>query len=232
MADDTLELLNACQLGCVKPNPRQYFGEIPAFPDVEVWFQRASDVVRKLATGDLDLGIVGSDMVAELVCEDGGLVVVHDALGFGRCRLALGVPVGGPFADVRTLDDLRGMAWSSSRPMRVVTGYTNIARRCAAARLEQRLQRCCLARRARLHRERLVRPRCRFFRDEGFEDVVLLSADGALEAAPAMGAADIILDLVSTGVTLRENNLKTLQGGNILEACARDSALAARDLVC
>jgi hypothetical protein len=30
--------------------------------------------------------------------------------------------------------------------------------------------------------------------------VVLLSADGALEAAPAMGSADIILDLVSTGM--------------------------------
>ena len=36
----------------------------------------------------------------------------------------------------------------------------------------------------------------RFFRDNGFEHVVLLSADGALEAAPAMGSADIILDLV------------------------------------
>jgi ATP phosphoribosyltransferase len=29
--------------------------------------------------------------------------------------------------------------------------------------------------------------------------VALLTADGALEAAPAMGCADIILDLVSTG---------------------------------
>ena len=45
----------------------------------------------------------------------------------------------------------------------------------------------------------------------------LLSADGALEAAPAMGAADIILDLVSTGVTLRENNLKMIADGDIME---------------
>ena len=41
---------------------------------------------------------------------------------------------------------------------------------------------------------------------------------GALEAAPAMGSADIILDLVSTGVTLRENNLKQLEGGMIMES--------------
>jgi ATP phosphoribosyltransferase len=27
-----------------------------------VWFQRASDVVRKLRLGDIDLGIVGYDM--------------------------------------------------------------------------------------------------------------------------------------------------------------------------
>lgn len=61
-------------------------------------------------------------------------------------------------------------------------------------------------------------PSCRrFFDKAGFEHVLLLSADGALEAAPAMGAADIILDLVSTGVTLRENNLKTVKGGEIMD---------------
>jgi ATP phosphoribosyltransferase len=32
--------------------------------------------------------------------------------------------------------------------------------------------------------------------------VALLAADGALEAAPAMGTADIILDLVSTGAAV------------------------------
>jgi ATP phosphoribosyltransferase len=31
-------------------------------PGLEVWFQRASDVVRKLRLGDIDLGIVGTDM--------------------------------------------------------------------------------------------------------------------------------------------------------------------------
>lgn len=52
-----------------------------------------------------------------------------------------------------------------------------------------------------------------FFDSLGFKNVIMLSADGALEAAPAMGSADIILDLVSTGVTLRENNLKEIDGG-------------------
>lgn len=39
----------------------------------------------------------------------------------------------------------------------------------------------------------------RFFAEHNFKHVALLTADGALEAAPAMGCADIILDLVSTG---------------------------------
>ena len=32
---------------------------------MEVWFQRASDVMRKLRTGDVDVGIVGYDMFVE-----------------------------------------------------------------------------------------------------------------------------------------------------------------------
>jgi len=44
----------------------------------------------------------------------------------------------------------------------------------------------------------------RFFEKAGMKSVALLSADGALEAAPAMGSADIILDLVSTGVFKHE----------------------------
>lgn len=32
---------------------------------MEVWFQRASDVVRKIKTGDVDMGIVGYDMLRE-----------------------------------------------------------------------------------------------------------------------------------------------------------------------
>lgn len=97
---------------------------------MEVWFQRASDVVRKLRTCDLDLGIVGMDMFAEFAAEDEDLVVVHDELNFGHCKLALGIPVGGNFADVTSLDALKSMGWSETRPLRVVTGYTNIASRC------------------------------------------------------------------------------------------------------
>lgn len=130
MAEETLDLLKTCQLKCVKPNPRQYFGQIPQFPEMEVWFQRASDVVRKLRTCDLDMGIVGMDMFAEFAAEDKDLVVVHDSLAFGHCKLALGIPNGGEYTNINTLAELKGMGWSETRPLRVVTAYINIAERC------------------------------------------------------------------------------------------------------
>jgi ATP phosphoribosyltransferase len=110
--------------------------------------------------------------------------VVHDALGFGHCHLAVAVPQG--WDSVASLDDLRALGWSAARPLRVVTGYTHIA--------------------------------ASFFAAAGFEHVQLSTADGALEAAPAMGSADVILDLVSSGTTLRENNLKQIDGGRVLDS--------------
>ena len=113
-----------------KINPRQYVAKIPQIPGIEVWFQRASDVVRKVRSGDLDLGIVGTDMFLELADGDPDVLVLHDALDFGQCKLALGVPMGGKFASIDTLEQLRDMpCWTAETPLRVVTGYNNIAER-------------------------------------------------------------------------------------------------------
>ena len=76
-------------------------------PGLEVWFQRASDVVRKLMYGDVDLGIVGYDMFDEIANGDSGLIVLHDALGFGKCHLGLGIPTGGKWVDINSIDELR-----------------------------------------------------------------------------------------------------------------------------
>lgn len=60
-----------------------------------------------------------------------------------------------------------------------------------------------------------------FLYDHGVNYFSLLESSGALEAAPALGSADLIADITSSGVTLRENRLKTVAGGTILhsEAC-------------
>jgi ATP phosphoribosyltransferase len=49
--------------------------------------------------------------------------VCHEALGFGQCKLALGIPMTGKFANISSLQQLRDMPdWSSETPLRVVTG--------------------------------------------------------------------------------------------------------------
>ncbi len=60
----------------------------------------------------------------------------------------------------------------------------------------------------------------------------LVNVEGTLEIAPAIGFADIIADLVSSGVTLRDNQLRPLTDGQILasQACliANRNALQTR----
>lgn len=60
-----------------------------------------------------------------------------------------------------------------------------------------------------------------FLYEHGVNYFSIVPSEGALEAAPALGYAEVIADLTSSGVTLRENRLKTVAGGTILssEAC-------------
>lgn len=58
----------------------------------------------------------------------------------------------------------------------------------------------------------------KFFESYTSLKFVLIQAEGALEIAPIVGYADLIVDLVSTGTTLRDNRLKILSDGQILQA--------------
>ncbi|KAJ8529774.1 hypothetical protein K7X08_036609 [Anisodus acutangulus] len=189
MASDTLDLLKDCQLSVRQVNPRQYVAEIPQISNLEVWFQRPKDIVRKLVSGDLDLGIVGLDTVYEYGQGDEDLIIVHDALDYGDCRLSLAIPKYGIFENVNSMKELAEMPqWTPERPLRVATGFTYMGPK--------------------------------FMKENGLKHVTFSTADGALEAAPAMGIADAIVDLVSSGTTLRENNLKEIEGGVIVQSQA------------
>ncbi|KAG1354773.1 ATP phosphoribosyltransferase, chloroplastic [Cocos nucifera] len=189
MADETLSLLKNCQLSVRQVNPRQYVADIPQLSNLEVWFQRPKDIVRKLRSGDLDIGIVGFDTVSEYGQGNEDLVVVHDALEYGACRLSLAIPRYGIFENINSVHELAQMPqWTAERPLRIVTGFSYVGPK--------------------------------FLKEKGLDHVSFSTADGALEAAPAMGIADAIIDLVSSGTTLRENDLKEIEGGIVLESQA------------
>jgi len=61
----------------------------------------------------------------------------------------------------------------------------------------------------------------KFLLANGVNFVTLIPSSGTLEISPAMGSADIITDISSTGTTMRANRLKTIHGGTVVssEAC-------------
>jgi len=71
-----------------------------------------------------------------------------------------------------------------------------------------------------------------FFKQHGLDDVQFIAAEGTLEIAPTIGYTDFIVDLVSSGVTLRDNHLRIIEDGQILnsQAClvANRAALQSR----
>lgn len=71
-----------------------------------------------------------------------------------------------------------------------------------------------------------------FLNDAGLNQFRMVSAEGALESAPVTGYADLIADIISTGITMRENRLRQLEGGTILNSQAiligNRAALASR----
>lgn len=188
LADPTLRFLRDCGLHIHKPNPRQYTGSLPAIQGFDVLFQRARDVVYKVADGTVHLGIAGYDTVREQ--QHDNVVLIHKGLGYGHCKLTIAVPE--TWVDVQGIGDLAEVALDfrqqKQRNIRVATTFSQLTRS--------------------------------FFHSQGIHHFTLVKAEGAIEAAPTLGYADIIVDLVQTGTTLRENHLKVIEDGTIVESQA------------
>jgi len=180
LAEESLSFLAACGLSVYKPNPRQYEAVIPALPGLTVLFQRPGDIVVSVRDGSVDFGITGIDVIEERRGENGALLVLHDALGFGACALTLAIPES--WEEVQSVGDLARQSGLLGRPLRVATKYPNLVG-------------------------------C-FLQKRGISNT-LISAEGTLEAAPAIGYADLIADLVSSGQTLHDNRLRPLPDGII-----------------
>ncbi|VXC79394.1 ATP phosphoribosyltransferase [Sphingomonas sp. 8AM] len=140
---------------------------------IELIRVRAFDVATFVAHGAAQLGIVGSDVLAEF---DYAELYAPVDLNIGHCRLSIAEP-----ADMAANDDPRG--WSH---VRVATKYPHVtAQHFARAG---------------------VQAEC-------------IKLNGAMELAPTLGLASRIVDLVSSGKTLKENGLVEVE--RIMEVSAR-----------
>jgi len=59
-----------------------------------------------------------------------------------------------------------------------------------------------------------------FFGRRGIRHYRVVDSDGALELHPSLGIADIIVDLTSSGTTLKDNRLREIEGGTVLESAS------------
>ena len=124
LSEAALDFLAACGLKVDKPNPRQYAACIPALPGLTVLFQRPGDIVVSVRDGSVDFGITGIDVVAERRGENGDVLVLHDALGFGHCRLCLAVPES--WQTVRMVADLARHSDRLAHSLRVATKFPQL----------------------------------------------------------------------------------------------------------
>ncbi len=87
---------------------RSLFARVSGLP-VEITFLRTDDIPILCAEGAIDLGITGSDLLEESGVE----VSIRLALGVGRCRLAMCVPID---SDIQNPSQLNGKRVATSFP--------------------------------------------------------------------------------------------------------------------
>ena len=125
LADLATELLKQAGLSFRRPN-RSLFARVREVP-VDVTFLRTDDIPVLCAEGAIDMGITGSDLIAEAGVD----ATVRLPLGVGKCRLAVCVPEASSLRSARELD---GTRMATTFP-RVTQAY--LATHKAAAHLVQ-----------------------------------------------------------------------------------------------
>ena len=101
LAEVSEQLLKKAGLKFRRQN-RSLFARVSDMP-VDIIFLRTDDIPVLCAEGALDMGITGSDLVAEADVD----LDERLQLGVGKCRLAICVPDDGDFNDAASLDGQR-----------------------------------------------------------------------------------------------------------------------------
>ena len=158
--------------------------------DVDPNFVSSGEIAQFLKSGAAHLGITGEDLIRETIPDCGERVTFLAPLGFGRADVVVAVPAC--WIDVRRMADLEEAA----------LGYRRVhGRRVRVA-------------------TKYLNLTLRFFAQKGVTGYRIVESLGATEGAPAAGLAELIVDITTTGATLRDNGLKVLDDGVILKSQA------------
>jgi ATP phosphoribosyltransferase len=178
---------------------RGYRAAFEGFDDIEIMLLSAGEIAASLLAGDVHLGITGEDLLREAAPELEGRMHLVCPMGFGFADVV--VAVSQHWIDVSTMADLDDV--------------------CAAYAAAHRRRLRVATKYAQLTRG--------FFAHAGIADYRIVPSSGATEGAPAAGTAEVIVDITTTGSTLKANALKILDDGIILKSQAQLAASLTAD---
>ncbi|RTL93469.1 MAG: ATP phosphoribosyltransferase [Hyphomicrobiales bacterium] len=192
LKEQSLEVLAKAGLAVALPeDDRKYRARIEGLDAVEVAFLSASEIAGEIGQGAVDLGITGEDLVRENLADWEARAEIVARLGFGNADVVVAVP--DIWLDVDSMADLDDVA----------------------ADFRQRH-----GRRLRIATKYWRLTQQFFSLKHGIQVYRIVESLGATEGAPAAGLADVIVDITTTGSTLRANHLKVLGDGTILKSQA------------
>jgi len=170
---------------------REYSVSATGIGGIDVVLLQAGEMPSALESGAIHLGVTGEDLIREKLRDADGATTLVKSMGFGRADLVVAVPKS--WIDVETMADLDDAAAT----FRDLHGHA-----------------------MRVATKYLTTTR-RFFRENGVAHYRIVESAGATEGTAATGAAEIVVDITSSGETLKANHLKVLFDGTILRSQAQ-----------
>ena len=192
LKDQSLETFAKAGLASACPaTTRKYRARIEGATGIDIAFLSASEIAGEIGAWRVDLGVTGEDVLRENVADWESKTEIVARLGFGHADVVVAVP--DIWLDVDTMADLDDVA----------------------ADFRQRH-----GRRLRIATKYWRLTQQFFSGKHGIQVYRIVESLGATEGAPAAGSADVIVDITTTGSTLRANHLKVLEDGVILRSQA------------
>ncbi len=169
---------------------RNYFAEVKNFPNIKIIYLHAKEIIQRLSDGTLDIGISGLDLLNESPTNLKKKIEVRKKLDFGSANVVIAIP--DDWIDVQTVADLEEVSFD-------FRDKKNMRLRVAT---------------------KYPNLTNTFLLSKGVTQYKLVTSLGATETYPFIGSSEIITDITSTGKTLKDNNLRILKDGLILQSKA------------
>ena len=169
---------------------RNYFAQVENFPNIKIIYLHAKEIIQRLGDGTLDVGISGLDLLNESPANLKKKIEIKKKLNFGMAKLVIAIP--DDWIDVQTVADLEEVSFD-------FRDKKNTRLRVAT---------------------KYPNITNSFLFSKGVTQYKLVSSLGATETYPFIGSSEIITDISSSGKTLKDNNLRVLKDGLILESQA------------